>query len=67
MSELTIRDHWLNPATPGKEELKRINPTTSLGRVVQGEKGIGRFAIFKLGSMARIITRSVGSEDEFVL
>lgn len=67
MSETTIKEHWLNPATPGKEEQKRQNPKTKLGRVVQGEKGIGRFAIFKLGSTATIITRSRDSDEEFVL
>ena len=67
MSETAIKEHWLNPATPGKEEQKRQNPKTKLGRVVQGEKGIGRFAIFKLGSKATIITRSHGSDEEFVL
>jgi hypothetical protein len=67
MSETAIKEHWLNPATPGKEEQKRQNPRTELGRVVQGEKGIGRFAIFKLGSTATIITRSRDCDEEFVL
>lgn len=67
MSESTIKEHWLNPATPGKEEQKRKNPKTKLGRVVQGEKGIGRFAIFKLGSTATITTKSHDSDEEFVL
>lgn len=67
MSETVIKEHWLNPATPGKEEQKRQNPRTELGRVVQGEKGIGRFAIFKLGSTATIITRSRDCDEEFVL
>ena len=67
MSETAIKEHWLNPATPGKEEQKRQNPITKLGRVVQGEKGIGRFAIFKLGSTATIITRSHGCDEEFVI
>lgn len=67
MSETAIKEHWLNPATPGKEEQKRRNPKTELGRVVQGEKGIGRFAIFKLGSTATITTRSRSCDEEFVL
>lgn len=67
MSEETIRKHWLNPATPGKAEQKRKNPRTNRGRIVQGEKGIGRFAIFKLGKTATVVTRGQDSDDEFVL
>jgi len=64
MTERTLREDWLNPATPGKLERKRRNPRTDKGRIIQGEKGIGRFALFKLGSRVRVITRSeeVGSE-----
>lgn len=67
MSESTIKDHWLNPATAGKVERKLRSPLTGLGRVMQGEKGIGRFAIFKLGSKAKIVTRSVGDSHEWVI
>ena len=52
-----LKNHWLNPATPDKLERKRMNPRTSKGRILQGEKGIGRFAIFKLGRRIRIISR----------
>lgn len=44
-----LRKHWLNPATPDKLRRKAINAKTEKGRILQGEKGIGRFAIFKLG------------------
>jgi signal transduction histidine kinase len=54
MDETTIKQHWLNPATPDK--LKRARKTEK-GRILQGEKGIGRFAIFKLGKKIKIITR----------
>jgi signal transduction histidine kinase len=67
MSEATIRNHWLNPATPGKLDLKAISRKTPGGRVVQGEKGIGRFAMFKLGNRVRIVTRAKGTSDEFVI
>ena len=50
MTEDIIRNHWLNPATPLKQDAKRGEPRSPGGRVVQGEKGIGRFAMFKLGS-----------------
>lgn len=52
-----LRKHWLNPATPNKLRRKEINAKTEKGRILQGEKGIGRFAIFKLGKSIKIITR----------
>lgn len=67
MTEAVIRDHWLNPATAVKAQRKTSTPKTPRNRTIQGEKGIGRFAIFKLGSSATIITRARGSESEFVL
>ena len=52
-----LRKHWLNPATPDKLKRKKTDPKTPKGRVLQGEKGIGRFAIFKLGKKISITTR----------
>ncbi len=67
MDEATIRNHWVNPATPGKLQRKKKRPTTPGGRVIQGEKGIGRFALLKLGRHITITTRPEGSSEEFVL
>lgn len=67
MSEHIIRTDWLNPATPGKQDRKRVSGTSPGGRVLQGEKGIGRFAMFKLGSRVRMITRERDSAEEFVV
>lgn len=63
----TITRHWLNPATPTKRLRKLERGLTSGGRVMQGEKGIGRFAIFKLGSRAQIVTRARGAAEEIAL
>ena len=52
-----LRKHWLNPATPDKFKRKKTDPKTPKGRVLQGEKGIGRFAIIKLGKKISITTR----------
>ena len=52
-----LKKHWLNPATPDKLRRKAVNAKTEKGRILQGEKGIGRFAIFKLGRTIRITTR----------
>ena len=57
MSEEILKKHWLNPATPEKLKRKATNPITDKGRILQGEKGIGRFAVFKLGKTIKIITR----------
>lgn len=57
MNEQIIEKHWLNPATPEKKKRKKIKETTDKGRILQGEKGIGRFAIFKLGKKISIYTR----------
>lgn len=57
MNEEIIEKHWLNPATPEKKKRKKLKETTDKGRILQGEKGIGRFAIFKLGKKIRIFTR----------
>jgi len=58
-----LKRHWLNPATPTKLKQKRVNARTSKGRFLQGEKGIGRFAIFKLGKKIKIITRRQKNND----
>ncbi|WMW22778.1 ATP-binding protein [Methanolobus mangrovi] len=63
----TITKHWLNPATPDKKRRKAENEKTSRGRVIQGEKGIGRFAILKLGRKIKIITRAKDEDEEHVI
>jgi signal transduction histidine kinase len=67
MSQALVRTTWMNPATPSKAITKRAKPTTDLGRVLQGEKGIGRFASFKLGGRLTLTTRGLESEAETTL
>lgn len=66
MNKEILEKHWLNPATP--EKLKRKNSRTLKGRILQGEKGIGRFAIFKLGKNIKITTRrqSKNANGDFI-
>lgn len=64
MSQDLIEKHWLNPATPEKKLRKKIKDTTSKGRIIQGEKGIGRFAILKLGRRIDIITKTKEDSQE---
>ncbi|TPD95126.1 sensor histidine kinase [Stenotrophomonas maltophilia] len=68
MSRDIIENHWVNPATPGKlinKQLKRHK--TAKGRIVQGEKGIGRFALLKLGRRVEMTTRAKGANSELTL
>lgn len=68
MSRDVIENHWVNPATPGKlVEKKRQRRTTKKGRIIQGEKGIGRFALLKLGRCVEMTTRAKSSPSELVL
>jgi signal transduction histidine kinase len=67
MTRETIEQHWVNPATPIKLIGKKVNQHTTKGRVIQGEKGIGRFALLKLGRTIEIVTRPKGEEGEYRL
>jgi signal transduction histidine kinase len=67
MTESVIENHWVNPATPIKFIGKQSNPITKKGRVIQGEKGIGRFALLKLGRKIIINTRAAKQKSELTL
>lgn len=69
MTDEEIRKAWMNPATPQKY-LKKVEgkrKTKKKKRVIQGEKGIGRFAILKLGKDISVTTRCEGDESESVI
>jgi len=62
----TIEKSWMNPATPNKFVDKgKIKKTKNKKRIVQGEKGIGRFSILKLGKKILITTRPENSNVEY--
>ena len=65
----TVRKTWMNPATPAKFLDKRHGKRKTAGkkRVVQGEKGIGRFAMLKLSRKIMLITRPKGVRHEIVV
>lgn len=69
MTQEDIRSAWMNPATPKKynEKKKEKKRTKNKKRFIQGEKGIGRFAIFKLGKKITMTTRTENSKFESVL
>lgn len=62
-----IENSWMNPATPNKKLKEKSSIVTSKGRTIQGEKGIGRFAILKLGRNITIKTRPIGENKEYTL
>lgn len=65
----TLRNDWMNPATPTKHlaKLDGRDTTPRKGRIMQGEKGIGRFAVLKLGREITIATRQSATDLEAVL
>lgn len=67
MTKKILQDHWISPATPIKKLAKAQNDTTAKGRKIQGEKGIGRFAILKLGKTISITTRAEKTSEEYTL
>ena len=64
MTLKTITEVWLRPATPNKlDKRKNKNDITKKGRIIQGEKGIGRFAIHKLGEKIYVYTKAKGENE----
>lgn len=58
MSIETIRDIWLVPAHGHRETQRNRNERTSKGRLPLGAKGLGRFAVHKLGDRITLVTRA---------
>lgn len=68
MTADVIEKHWVNPATPVKRMGKKGGSReTAGGRIIQGEKGIGRFALLKIGRDVRMITRPIAANEENVV
>lgn len=58
MSENILKNDFINPASAHKKIKKESGKTTPKGRIYQGEKGIGRFSLFKLGKKITVITKT---------
>lgn len=58
MSLETIREIWLVPAHDHREKQKQSLRRTALNRLPLGEKGLGRFAVHKLGDKIELVTRA---------
>lgn len=69
MDMKVIEESWMNPATPNKKtrEGDEIKTSPKKHRIIQGEKGIGRFAILKLGRNIKITTRPEEGNVEYVI
>lgn len=59
MTEKDIKNKWMVIGSSNKRK-RRVSPPP-LNRKLVGKKGIGRFAIDKLGSYVKLITRPIGS------
>src|ERR1044072_197159 len=60
-----IREVWMKPATPYKlnQKKSKTNRFTNKCRLMQGDKGVGRFAIYKLGNHVEIFTKTETTEE----
>jgi signal transduction histidine kinase len=61
MTLKTITDIWLVPGDDHQERARRANVRSpKYGRLPLGEKGVGRFAVHKLGDHIELTTRAEG-------
>jgi signal transduction histidine kinase len=65
MSLDTIRNIWLEPASDHRERQRlEKRRTARFNRLPLGEKGVGRFAVHKLGRKIELVTRARGEKEE---
>ena len=67
MSAATVRDIWLVPAHDHRDLQRRARRRTRLKRLPLGEKGLGRFAVHKLGDHIELVTRAAGEDEVIVI
>lgn len=67
MTPAIIRDIWLVPAHDHRELQRRALRRTARNRLPLGEKGVGRFAVHKLGERIELVTRAKDSPECVVL
>ena len=59
----TIRDVWLVPGHDHRTRQRKARERTRLGRLPLGEKGLGRFAVHKLGDRIEVVTRAANAKE----
>ncbi|MES2671403.1 MAG: ATP-binding protein [Pseudomonadota bacterium] len=68
MSETTIRDVWFVPGADHRGlQRKEGRRSDRFNRLPLGEKGLGRFAVHKLGERIRLVTRAIDDPVESVV
>jgi anti-sigma regulatory factor (Ser/Thr protein kinase) len=68
MSIETVLLHWMEPASDHKASARRNGIRTPIyKRLPVGEKGVGRFAVHKLGKTIRMVTKTEDSDSEVVV
>ncbi len=64
MSPDTLRDVWMVPGNEHRSNQRQEKKRSTLhNRLPLGEKGLGRFAVHKLGNRIRLITRARDSNE----
>lgn len=63
MSYDTLRNIWLVPGHDHKARDRATGRRTPKGRLPLGEKGVGRFAVHKLGRAVEVVTRQAGGAE----
>ena len=63
----TVMNVWLEPGTEyRKAQRERGERSSKFNRLPMGEKGVGRFAVHKLGRVVKLVTRSSGCSEVVV-
>ncbi|ATP48208.1 hypothetical protein CR512_02090 [Pseudomonas putida] len=66
MSFQTVTEVWMEPAHGHKLEKRIKGIRTEKGRLQVGEKGVGRFAVHRLGTKILMVTRAQGQPEVVV-
>ncbi|MCK4821575.1 ATP-binding protein, partial [bacterium] len=67
MTPKIIKNVWMEPGSDYKEQIiKQSKRTIKFGRLPLGEKGIGRFAVHKLGNTIELITKAEGYPEVYL-
>lgn len=61
-----IQNIWLTPANDHRRHQRESGKRSLLGRLPLGEKGLGRFAVHKLGNKIRMVTRQANELEVVV-
>lgn len=63
----TVTEIWMEPAHGHKLEKRARSERSPKGRLPVGEKGVGRFAVHRLGTKIEMTTRSIGQPEVVVV